>query len=68
MGDQLPAGKECFDCIHVGRCCLILNTQPGKSVCIYSPGQFEQNPGLLDGVHLPELKDEDENSTQTHQR
>jgi hypothetical protein len=63
MGDQLPSGNTCFDCIHVGRCCSLhaLNTPLGKSACIFSPSQFEQNPGLLLGARsLADWIDEDQ--------
>jgi len=60
MNSPLPAGKECYDCNHVGRFAFNSNTRPSNKVCAFAPSQFEQNPGLLPGAQIWNARDEND--------
>lgn len=67
MSTPLPAGMECYDCNHVGRCTYHGNTRPGNIECTFTPGQYEQNPGLLPGAQIWNAPDDEETGDKTNQ-
>ncbi len=45
---QLPEGKTCGDCAHIGRCVAMFGMKPSDTSCSFFPRRFRL-PVIADG-------------------